>query len=162
MDAEAYRHLLHTAEEVVKTITLALAEEEITPEDGGEMQAIMLNITEYLYGKYGDYSKVDQEVRTMIRTFYDPGLVEKGRQEGWQVGWQVGRQKGRQEGRQKGRQEATRLILQKQINKRFGVVPRDIEERIKALEQPQLEELAEKILEITTEEELRSVIAVRH
>ena len=70
----------------------------------------------------------------MIRTFYDPGLVEKG----------------------------SRLILQKLINKRFGIVPQDVEERIKALEQPQLEELAEKILEISTEEELRQAIAVKH
>jgi hypothetical protein len=142
MDAEAYSHLLQTAAEVVKTITLALTEEEITPEDGGEMQAIMLNIMEYLYGKYGDYSKVDREVKNMIQTFYDPSLVEKGRKEG--------------------RKEGTRLILQKQINKRFGVVPRDIEERINALEQPQLEELAEKILEITTEEELRQAITIKH
>jgi len=52
-----------------------------------------------------------------------------------------------EKGRKEGRKEGTRLILQKQINKRFGVVPRDIEERINALEQPQLEELAEKILE---------------
>ena len=37
----------------------------------------MLNIMEYLYGKYGDYSKIDQEVKNMIKTFYDPGLVIK-------------------------------------------------------------------------------------
>jgi hypothetical protein len=142
MDAEAYQNLLQTAEEVVKTVTKALAEEKITPEDAGEMQAIMLNIVEYLYGKYGDYSRIDQEVKSMIKTFYDPGLVEKGRQEG--------------------RQEGSRLILQKQIKKRFGVVPQDIEERINTLEHAELEALAEKILEITTEEELRRVIAVRH
>ncbi len=93
MEAEAYSHLLQTAAEVVKTITLALA-------------------------------------------------VEKGREEG--------------------RKEGTRLILEKLIDKRFGMVPRDVEERIKALEQPQLEELAEKILEITTEEELRQAITVKH
>ena len=121
-------------EEVVKTITLALAETKITPEDAGEMHAIMPNIMEYLYGKYGDYSKIDQEVKNMIKTFYDPGLVEKG----------------------------SRLILQKLIKKRFGAVPQDIEERINALEQAQLEALAEKILEITTEDELRRAIAVRH
>ena len=138
MDAEAYQNLLQTAEEVVKTVTKALAEEKITPEDAGEMQAIMLNIVEYLYGKYGDYSRIDQEVKSMIKTFYDPGLVEKGRQEG------------------------SRLILQKQIKKRFGVVPQDIEERINTLEHAELEALAEKILEITTEEELRREIAVRH
>jgi hypothetical protein len=138
MDAEAYRNLLQTAEEVVKTVTLALAQEQITPEDAGEMQAIMLNIMEYLYGKYGDYSRIDQEVKNMIKTFYDPGLVEKGRQEG------------------------TRLIVRKLIKKRFGTVPQDIEERVNALEQAQLEALAEKILEITTEEELRRAIVVRH
>ena len=98
MDTEAYHNLLQTAEEVVKTITLALAEEKITSEDAGEMQAIMLNIMEYLYGKYGDYSKINQEVKKMIKTFYDPGLVEKSRQEG------------------------SRLVLQKQIKKRFGAV----------------------------------------
>ncbi len=86
MDAEAYRNLLQTAEEVVKTITLALAEVKITPKDAGEMQAIMVNIMEYLYGKYGDYSKIDQEVKNMIKTFYDPGLVEKGRKEGRKEG----------------------------------------------------------------------------
>ena len=109
MDTEAYHNLLQTAEEVVKTITLALAEEKITSEDAGEMQAIMLNIMEYLYGKYGDYSKINQEVKKMIKTFYDPGLVEKSRQEG------------------------SRLVLQKQIKKRFGAVPSDMEERINAL-----------------------------
>ena len=82
----------------------------------------------------------------MIRTFYDPGLVEKGRQEGIK----------------EGRKEGTRLILEKQINKRFGMIPRDVEERINALEQPQLEALAEKILEISTEEELRQAITVKH
>ncbi len=52
--------------------------------------------------------------------------------------------------------------MQKLIKNRFGTVPPDIEERINALEQAQLEALAEKILEITTEEELRQAIAVRH
>ncbi|MCL6479893.1 MAG: DUF4351 domain-containing protein, partial [Peptococcaceae bacterium] len=154
MDEEACRDLIKTAGEVVRTITLALAEEKITPEDAGEMQAIMLNIMEYLYGKYGNYSGIDQEVRSMIKTFYDPELVEKGRQEGIQLG--------RQEGIQLGRQEGISLILLRQIKKRFGAVSPDIEERINALGVDQLEALAEKILEITTEEELRRAIAVRH
>ena len=37
---------------------------------------------EYLYGKYGDYRKIDQEVKEMIKTFYDPKLVEEGKIEG--------------------------------------------------------------------------------
>lgn len=122
MDQEAYQNLIKTAEEVVRTITLTLAEEKITPEDAGEMQAIMLNIMEYLYGKYGNYSKIDQEVRSMIKTFYDPGFVEKGRKEGIQLG----------------RQEGSSLILLKLIKKRFGAVPPDIAERINAMELAQL------------------------
>ncbi|MBE3588799.1 MAG: DUF4351 domain-containing protein [Thermoanaerobacteraceae bacterium] len=110
----------------------------------------------------------------MIKTFYDPGLVEKGRREGIQLGRQEGIQLGRQEGiqlgrqegiqlgRQEGRQEGIILILLKQIKKRLGAVPQDIEERINSLELAQLEALAEKILEITTEEELRRAMAVRH
>ena len=102
----------------------------------------------------------------MIKTFYDPGLVEKGRQEGIQLGRQEGIQLGRQEGiqlgRREGRQEGISLILLKLIKKRFGAVSPDIAERIKAMEVDQLETLAEKILEITTEEELRRAIAVRH
>ena len=131
---------------MIKTITLTSAEKKITAEDAGEMDAITVNIIEYLYGKYGDYCKIDQEVKNMIKTFYDPGLVEKGRQAGWQ----------------EGRQEGTRIILLKLIKKRFGAVSQDIEERIKALELAQLEALAEKILEITTEEELRQAIVIRH
>jgi len=41
-------------------------------------------------------------------------------------------------------------------------VPPDIEERINAMDLAQLEAPAERILEITTEEELRRAIAVRH
>ncbi|WP_194174764.1 DUF4351 domain-containing protein [Desulfofundulus thermobenzoicus] len=110
----------------------------------------MLNIMEYLYGKYGGYRRIDQEVKNMIKTFYDPGLVEKGRREGIQLG------------RQEGRQEGIILILLKLIKKRLGAVPQDIEERINSLELAQLEALAEKILEITTEKELRQAIALRH
>jgi len=68
--------------------------------------------------------------------------VEKGRKEGWQ--------------------EGTRTILLKLIKKRFGTVSQDIEERINTLELAQLEALTEKILEITTEEELRQAIVIRH
>jgi hypothetical protein len=46
MDAGAYRHLLQKAEEIVKTITLALAEEKNNPRrrrgNAGHMLNIML------------------------------------------------------------------------------------------------------------------------
>jgi len=142
MNAAAYQSLVKTAEETIRIIGQALEEGKVTPEDAGEMNAILVNIMEYLYGKYGDYRKIDREVKNMIKTFYDPGLVEKGRREGWQ--------------------EGTRTILLKLIKKRFSTVPQDIEDRIKTFELAQLEALAEKILEITTEEELRQAIVIRH
>jgi len=138
MNEAVYQSLVKTAEETVRIIGQAVEEGKVTSEDAGEMNAILVNIMEYLYGKYGDYNKIDQEVKNMIKTFYDPGLVEKGRQEG------------------------TRTILLKQIKKRFGAVSKDIEERINSLGIEQLELLAEKIFEITTEEELRQAIVIRH
>ena len=138
MSEATYQSLLETAEETVRTIGRALEEGKITPEDAGEMNAILVNIMGYLYGKYGDYSKIDGEVKKMIKTFYDPGLVEKGKIEG------------------------TRMILLKQIKIRLGPVSKDTEERINNLGIEQLELLAEKIFEINTEEELLQAIAVIH
>lgn len=140
------RNLVKTAEETVRLIGQALSEGKVTPEDAGEMNAILVNIMEYLYGKYGNYSEVDQEVKNMIKTFYNPELVEKGRQEGIQ----------------KGIQKGSRLILLKLIRKRFGAVPEEVEEMINCLEMAHLEALAEKILEITTEEELRRAVGMVH
>ncbi|KFI37321.1 hypothetical protein HY02_08065 [Peptococcaceae bacterium SCADC1_2_3] len=82
MDEVAYQSLVRTAEETIRTIGQALEERKETLEDTGEMNAILVNIMEYLYGKYGDYRKIDQEVKEMIKTFYDPKLVEEGKIEG--------------------------------------------------------------------------------
>lgn len=54
------------------------------------------------------------------------------------------------------------MILLKQIKKRLGLVSKNIEEKINNLEIEQLELLAEKIFEITIEEELLQAVAVIH
>jgi hypothetical protein len=138
IDEAAYQKLIETAEETIRVIGRVLEERKVTPEDAGEMNAILVNIMEYLYGKYGDYSKIDREVKNMIKTFYDPKLVEEGKIE---------------EGR---------LILLKLIKKRIDPLSNDIEEKINNLGIEQLELLAEKIFEITTEEDLRQAVTVIH
>ena len=64
-------------------------------------------------------------------------------------------EKGRREGRREGRQEGYRSILLKLIKKRLGTVPADIEQNVADMKIEQLDLLAEKILEIATEEDLR-------
>ncbi|MDQ2085352.1 hypothetical protein RBH29_02725 [Herbivorax sp. ANBcel31] len=41
-----------------------------------------MNITEYLYNKYGDYTQTSTEVYDMVRTLYDPAIEMKGKIEG--------------------------------------------------------------------------------
>ncbi|GAB6275365.1 MAG: hypothetical protein STSR0004_22310 [Peptococcaceae bacterium] len=63
MDEVAYQDLVKTAEDTIRAMEQALEEGKVTLEDAGEMNAILVNIMEYLYGKYGDYRKIDQEVK---------------------------------------------------------------------------------------------------
>ena len=63
-----------------------------------------------------------------------------------------------EKGRQEGRQESYRAILLKQIKKRLGTVPADIEQSVAGMNVEQLDLLAEKILEVVTEEDLRQVM----
>jgi len=67
-----------------------------------------------------------------------------------------------EKGRQEGRQEGYRSILLKQIKKRLGTVPADIEKNVAGMKTEQLDLLAEKIFEIATEEDLRRVITAVH
>ncbi|OIQ52713.1 DUF4351 domain-containing protein [Neomoorella thermoacetica] len=66
--------------------------------------------------------------------------------------------KGWQQGRQEGRQE----ILLRQLRKRLGTTSPEVEAKIKTLSAEQLDDLAEKILDITSEAELLRVLALKH
>jgi predicted transposase YdaD len=76
---------------------------------------------------------------------YRKGIAE-GRHEGWN--------EGRNEGRSEGRVEEARTILQRQIAKRFGGVPDWAERRIAAMSQSDVEELALRIFEANTVDQL--------
>lgn len=82
--------------------------------------------------------------------FYQDVFAEgqaEGRQEGWQQGRQQGQQQGRQEGRQEGRQAEAVRLLQRQLTRRFGVLPAWAEARLLQADTETLESWAERLLD---------------
>ncbi|WP_338835718.1 DUF4351 domain-containing protein [Neomoorella thermoacetica] len=61
-------------------------------------------------------------------------------------------------GWQQGRQE----ILLRQLRKRLGTISSEVEAKIKTLSVEQLDDLAEKILDITSEDELLKALDIKH
>lgn len=83
---------------------------------------------------------------------------EKGRQEGRVEGKLEGRLEGRLEGKLEGRLEGRQEIFIKLSEKRFGVLPPDILNKIKDLSVEQLDILAERLLEVASLDELRQAL----
>ena len=59
-----------------------------------------------------------------------------------------------QRGRQEGRQEGELTILRRQIEKRFGALPKWASEKLAAMSSSELEDLIERVLDATSLEEL--------
>jgi len=70
-------------------------------------------------------------------------VTQQARQEGRQEGWQ----EGRQEGWQEGRQEAEAAVLLRLLERRFGVLPGWVKERVTAAERGALAEWTLRVLE---------------
>jgi predicted transposase YdaD len=62
--------------------------------------------------------------------------------------------RGLQEGRQEGRQEGELKILKRQMERRFGVIPEWVDQRLIGLSEPEIEELGVRLLDAYTLEEL--------
>ncbi|MGH4049889.1 MAG: hypothetical protein ACREVX_00790 [Clostridium sp.] len=75
--------------------------------DGDDFHRILLavaNLFEYLNTRYGEDEKLNEEVRAMTKTLYDPAVEQRGREKG--------REEGREEGVEKERKEiATEMLL---------------------------------------------------
>ena len=69
-------------------------------------------------------------------------------------GLQQGRQEGLQEGLQQGRQEGALAVLRKQIEKRFGLLPASVEERLASLTEPELEAVSIRVLDAKSMDDL--------
>jgi predicted transposase YdaD len=65
-----------------------------------------------------------------------------------------GLQQGRQEGKQEGKQEEALALILRQLTRRIGEVTPQLQERLSQLSLTQLEDLAEALLDFSTEENL--------
>jgi len=74
---------------------------------------VLVNITGYLYSKYGEYRKIDEEVTIMVKTLYDPAIKEEGIKEGIK----------------KGRIRKAQENILNAIKARFDTVPDDFKNR---------------------------------
>jgi len=77
-------------------------------------------------------------------------IFEEGRQEGHQEG----HQEGRQEGHQEGQIEGERVLVRRQLARRFGVLPAWAEQHIAAAETTALEQWGLRLLDATSLEEV--------
>jgi predicted transposase YdaD len=81
-------------------------------------------------------------------------LVGIGLEKGQKEGKQEGRKEGKEEGKRAGRQEEARIILRKQLARRFGKLPAWVTARLRQADTAQLEAWAEAIFDAASLEEL--------
>ncbi len=79
---EKFESLIKAIAEILEVINELLKNEKITLEDYDIMATAIDNLNYYLYSRYDKYEDVDEEVKRMVKTFWDPVLVEKGKTEG--------------------------------------------------------------------------------
>lgn len=92
------------------------------------MNIVIENINSYFINMYGKYRDFDLEVESMVKSFYDPRIAEKGRQKGIEEGIEKGRQKGIEEAKV----DVVKNMLvdgepEEKIKKYTGVTDEDIE-----------------------------------
>lgn len=68
---------------------------KINIRDYDEMTTIIENINSYFLDMYGKYENIDEEVRNMVKSFYDPKVEERGIQKGIERGMVQGIEKGK-------------------------------------------------------------------
>ncbi|WNC85771.1 Rpn family recombination-promoting nuclease/putative transposase [Thermosynechococcus sp. QKsg1] len=118
-------------------------------------EVIIELITTIVLYKFTELSR--QEVLRMLgftteelkRTRFYRDVYAEAREEGLQEGRAQGREEGREEGRQQGLQQGEAAVVLRQLRRRFGSVPNDLEERIRQLSPDQIEALAEALLDFT-------------
>ena len=94
-----------------------------------------------------------QIVTSWMRQGIEQGL-QQGRQEGLEQGIQLGVKRGLQLGLQQGRREGESALILRLLTRRFGLIDPELEESIRKLSLPQLERLAEALLDFSDETDL--------
>ena len=72
------------------------------------MTTVIENINSYFLDMYGRYENIDEELRNMVKSFYDPKVEERGIQKGIE--------KGMEEGIEKGKIEVARNLLKMEMD----------------------------------------------
>jgi hypothetical protein len=93
------------------------------------------------------------EVRPMATTWFEDGLA-KGMEQGLEKGLVQGLEKGLEKGRQEGQLHALRLLVSRQLEKRFGPLPPETRVRLESWPTERLEEVGEKLLDARSLDEL--------
>jgi flagellar biosynthesis/type III secretory pathway protein FliH len=88
-----------------------------------------------------------------IREGLQKGLAQ-GLQQGMEQGLQQGMEQGLQQGMEQGLQKGRREVLRLQLEKRFGPMPHAAAARLSAQSETELDQLALRLLDASTLEEL--------
>lgn len=97
-----------------------------------------------------------------LRTSWHIKGWQEGLQQGIQQGIQQGLEQGRKVGLEEGRREKAQDLVIRLLKKRLGSVSSEVEEKIKALSLKELDELAEKIFEVSSESDVRALLGIAH
>jgi hypothetical protein len=85
---------------------------------------------------------------------------DKGKEQGIVIGLEQGVEKGRivglEQGREQGRSEERRVLIEKQLVKKFGKIPSDLTDKIRSMDNALLDILSLEILDFQSIEDLNS------
>ncbi|MBE6064435.1 MAG: Rpn family recombination-promoting nuclease/putative transposase [Clostridium cochlearium] len=90
-----YERLKIIIKNTLEYIDKAYENGKINIRDYDEMTTIIENINSYFLDMYGKYENIDEEVRNMVKSFYDPKVEERGIQKGMAQGIEKGIEKGK-------------------------------------------------------------------
>ncbi|MDU1443133.1 MAG: hypothetical protein E6916_06415 [Clostridium cochlearium] len=86
-----YERLKIIIKNTLEYIDKAYENGKINIRDYDEMTTIIENINSYFLDMYGKYENIDEEVRNMVKSFYDPKVEERGIQKGMVQGIEKGK-----------------------------------------------------------------------
>ena len=107
----------------------------------------------YLNQKFLPECRNEKKVEQMF-----VGVTEKAMQKGVLQGIQQGIQQGREQGIEQGRIEEKRLLVERQLIKKFGTLPMDMREQIHQMDSAVLDMLSYELLDFQTVEDLRQFL----
>jgi predicted transposase/invertase (TIGR01784 family) len=127
-----------TADAITKAKELLTRTEPLSKTDA-KFSAIMETIETIIVYKFPSLSR--EEIERML------GLSELRQTKVYQEALEEGREEGIAEGEQTGAVKEARSLILRQLSRRVGTLPADVEAQVQALELPQLEALGEALLD---------------